>query len=110
MNIRKVQNIFLALRKEVNEEETLENLAKIEEKQGNKYPYAINSWKRNWNVISPFFEYPDYIRNIMYTTNIIEGFHRQLRKVTKTKTMFPSDQALEKILFLASQNIITFLK
>ena len=46
----------------------------------------------------------------MYTTNIIEGFHRQLRKVTKTKTMFPSDQALEKILFLASQNIITFLK
>ena len=44
--------------------------------------------------------------SVMYTTNIIEGFHRQLRKVTKTKTMFPSDQSLEKILFLASQNVV----
>ncbi len=63
---------------------------------GNKYPYSIKSWETNWDVLSPFFKYPPEIRTIMYTTNIIEGFHRQLRKVTKTKTMFPSDQALEK--------------
>lgn len=105
-HLREFANDFKSVYKAVNEEEALENLAKIEEKWGNKYPHAINSWERNWDVLSPFFKYPDYIRSIMYTTNIIEGFHRQLRKVTKTKTIFPSDQALEKILFLASQNVI----
>lgn len=59
----------------------------------------------NWDVLSPFFKYPNHIRRIMYTTNIIEGFHRQLRKVTKTKSIFPSDQSLEKMLYLASQNV-----
>ncbi|SHJ33172.1 Transposase, Mutator family [Lutispora thermophila DSM 19022] len=59
----------------------------------------------NWDILSPFFKYPEEIRTIMYTTNIIEGFHRQLRKITQDKNMFPSDQALEKILYLASQNV-----
>lgn len=58
----------------------------------------------NWDELSPFFKYPGKIRTIMYTTNIIEGFHRQLRKVTKTKSVFPSDQSLEKMVYLASQN------
>lgn len=105
-HLREFANDFKSVYKAVNEEEALENLAKIEEKWSNKYPHPINSWERNWDVLSPFFKYPDYIRSIMYTTNIIEGFHRQLRKVTKTKTIFPSDQTLEKILFLASQNVI----
>lgn len=52
----------------------------------------------NWGIISPFFKYPGEIKNIMYATNIIEGFHRQLRKFTKTKSVFPPDQTLEKIL------------
>lgn len=97
---------FKEVYKAVNEEVALESLGEVEEKWGKKYPHAIRSWETNWDVLSPFFKYPSEIRTIMYTTNIIEGFHRQLRKVTKTKTMFPSDQALEKILFLASQNVI----
>lgn len=97
---------FKSVYKAINEEEALENLAEVEEKWGKKYPYSIKSWEMNWDVLSPFFKYPQEIRTIMYTTNIIESFHRQLRKVTKTKTMLPSDQALEKILYLASQNVI----
>lgn len=97
---------FKEVYKAVNEELAFSNLGELEEKWGHKYPHAIKSWEANWEVLSPFFKYPSEIRTIMYTTNIIEGFHRQLRKVTKTKTMFPSDQALEKILFLASQNVI----
>lgn len=99
-------NDFKSVYKAINEEETLEKLGELEKKWGDKYPHAIKSWEANWDVLSPFFKYPQEIRTIMYTTNIIEGFHRQLRKVTKTKTMFPSDQALEKILYLASQNTI----
>ena len=60
----------------------------------------------NWNVLSPFFKYPVEIRKIMYTTNIIEGVHRQFRKVTKTKSVFPTDLSLEKMLYLASQNVM----
>ncbi|MEW8974094.1 MAG: IS256 family transposase [Tissierellaceae bacterium] len=103
-HLKEFSNDFKSVYKAVNEEEALENLASLEEKWGSKYPYSIKSWETNWDVLSPFFKYPPEIRTIMYTTNIIEGFHRQLRKVTKTKTMFPSDQALEKILYLASQN------
>lgn len=97
---------FKTVYKATNENEALANLVELEEKWGSKYPHAIKSWETNWEVLSPFFKYPSEIRTIMYTTNIIEGFHRQLRKITKTKTMFPSDQALEKILYLASQNVI----
>lgn len=105
-DLKEFSKDFKSVYKAINEEEALESLAEVEEKWGNKYPYAIKSWETNWDVLSPFFKYPSEIRTIMYTTNIIEGFHRQLRKVTKTKTMFPSDQALEKILYLASQNVI----
>ena len=59
----------------------------------------------NWEDVSSFFQFPDDIRRIMYTTNIIEGLNRQYRKVTKTKSVFPSDTSLEKMLYLASQNI-----
>lgn len=105
-HLREFANDFKSVYKAINEDEALENLGELENKWGDKYPYAIRSWEANWDVLSPFFKYPQEIRTIMYTTNIIEGFHRQLRKVTKTKTMFPSDQALEKILYLASQNTL----
>ncbi|MBU5439112.1 IS256 family transposase [Tissierella sp. MSJ-40] len=105
-DLREFANDFKSVYKAINEEEAIENLTELDEKWGNKYPYAIKSWEMNWDVLSPFFKYPLEIRAIMYTINIIEGFHRQLRKVTKTKTMFPSDQALEKILYLASQNAV----
>lgn len=105
-HLREFASDFKSVYKAINEEEALDNLGELESKWGDKYPHAIKSWESSWDVLSPFFKYPQEIRTIMYTTNIIEGFHRQLRKVTKTKTMFPSDQALEKILYLASQNTI----
>lgn len=105
-DLKEFDKDFKEVYKAVNEETAIESLGELEEKWGKKYPHAIRSWETNWDVLSPFFKYPDEIRTIMYTTNIIEGFHRQLRKVTKTKTMFPSDQALEKMLYLASQNVI----
>jgi len=81
-------------------------LEKLEQKWGKQYPNSIKGWKNNWEILNPFFNYPQEIRKIMYTTNIIEGLHRQFRKVTKTKTMFPNDQSLEKMLYLATQNVM----
>ena len=90
----------------VSEDCALENLYEVKEKWGKQYPFAIRSWENNWDVLSPFFKFPEEIRKIVYTTNIIEGLHRQFRKVTKSKTMFPSDHALEKVLYLASLNVM----
>ena len=90
----------------VYEAEALSALDIVEEKWGKKYPTSIRIWIDNWDVISPFFSFPQEIRTIMYTTNIIEGVNRQFRKVTKTKSTFPSDESLLKILYLASQNIM----
>jgi len=73
---------------------------------GKGIPICNTSWANNWDVISPFYKFPEEIRRIIYTTNIIEGLHRQYRKVTKTKTMFPSDSSLEKMLYLASMNVV----
>ena len=66
----------------------------------------IRSWENNWDVISPFFKFSEEIRKKIFTTNIIEGLHRQFRKVTKTKTIFPTDSSLEKILYLALKNVV----
>ncbi len=97
---------FKEVYKAISEEAAYDKLQELEEKWGKKYPYAIKSWYDNWDVLSPFFKFPQEIRTIMYTTNIIEGLHRQFRKATKTKTVFPSDQSLEKMLYLASQNVM----
>lgn len=90
----------------VTEESALENLMAFKEKWGKKYPAAIKSWEDNWDILSTFYAYPAAIRKIIYTTNIIEGLHRQFRKVTKTKSVFPNDDALKKMLYLASANIV----
>ena len=90
----------------VTEESALENLMVFKEKWGQKYPAAIKSWEDNWDILSTFYAYPVAIRKIIYTTNIIEGLHRQFRKVTKTKSVFPNDEALKKMLYLASANIV----
>ncbi len=68
------------------------------------YTQNLQELGNNWEVLSPFYKFPEEIRKIIYTTNIIEGLHRQSRKVTKTKIVFPSDSSLEKILYLASMN------
>ena len=97
---------FKAVYKASSEEIALKELEEVKEKWGKKYPYAISNWESNWDVISPFFQFSDDIRRIMYTTNIIEGVNRQFRKVTKTKSVFPNDTALEKMLYLASVNVM----
>jgi len=74
----------------------------FKEKWGNKHPIIIRSWENNWLELTAYFKYPYEIRRIIYTTNIIEGYHRQLRKVTKTKTAYPTDDALRKIIYLAT--------
>lgn len=84
------------------EEQGFIELERIEEKWGNKYIYALKSWRNNWSELSTFFKYTPEIRKIMYTTNIVESLHMQLRKVSKTKTVFPTDDSLVKILYLAT--------
>jgi putative transposase len=90
----------------ISEEEALGNLYDIKEKWGKQYPFAFRSWESNWDVLCPFFKFPLEIRKIIYTTNPIEGLNRQFRKVTKSKAVFPTDGSLEKMLYLASMNII----
>lgn len=70
-----------------------------------EYSIYLKSWETKWSLLSPFFSYPYEIRRIIYTTNAIEGLNRQFRKVTKTTSIFPHDEALTKLLFLAAQDI-----
>ncbi len=81
------------------------NLLKLEEKWGEKYPMIIKSWQSNWEHLSHFFQYSGEIRRLIYTTNAIEGFHRQVRKYTKTKGAFTSESALFKLIYCAIQKI-----
>ena len=83
----------------------MEKLIEFKEKWQSQYPSAVKSWEDNWDILSTFFAYPVEIRKIIYTTNIIEGLNRQFRKVTKTKSVFPNDDSLRKMLYLTSQNI-----
>jgi transposase-like protein len=89
----------------INEEAALERLIEFKDKWGKDYPSAVKSWEENWDILATFFAYSVEIRKIIYTTNIIEGLHRQFRKVTKTKSVFPTDDSLRKMLYLAAQNI-----
>lgn len=70
-----------------------------------KYPKIATSWRANWARLATYFKYPAEVRKLIYTTNAIEGFNRQLRKVTKSKSVFPSDDALFKMLYLATVDI-----
>lgn len=86
------------------EELALKELDKLEEAWGKKYPLSIKSWRANWAELATYFKYPKEIRKIIYTTNNVESYHRQLRKVTKSKSIFPNDQALLKMLYLATMD------
>ena len=88
-----------------SEAAALAELESVEGTWGKKYPYAISNWEGNWEDVSSPFQFPDDIRRVMYTTDIIGGLNRQYRKATKTKSVFPSDTPLEKMLFLASRNV-----
>lgn len=92
--------------KAVNEEQALKALEALETTWGDKYPVVIQSWLNNWQNLSTYFAFPPEIRRIIYTTNSLEGFNRQLRKFTKVRTSFPTDEALRKSLYLATEQIM----
>ncbi|MCR4431719.1 MAG: IS256 family transposase [Tepidanaerobacteraceae bacterium] len=89
----------------VDEQTAFYELDAFAEKWDKKYPKISESWRNNWPQLSTYFKYPNEIRKLIYTTNAIEGFNRQLRKVTKSKTVFPSDDSLLKMLYLATMDI-----
>lgn len=88
------------------EEIALIALDEFKAKWGKKYPLGVKSWRVNWNELFTMFKYPPEIRKLIYTTNAIENFNRQLRKVTKTKSAFVSDDDLMKILYLTTMRIV----
>ena len=88
-----------------SEKSALEELEHLNQQWGKKYPLAIKSWKENWTTLATYFEFAPEIRTIIYTTNAVEALHRQFRKVTKAKSMFPNDEALSKMLFLSYRDI-----
>lgn len=77
----------------------------LEEKWGKRYPLAVKPWIQNWDNLKTFFKFPEEIKKLIYTTNAVESLHRQFRKVTKTRSVFPSDAALIKMLYLASRDV-----
>jgi len=93
--------VYRAVSKDLAEQK----LDELESSWGKKYPIVIKSWRSNWERLSQYFKYPEDIRRIIYTTNVVEGFHRQVRKITKTKGAFTSETALLKLLYLTIQNI-----
>lgn len=105
----KNQKAFMVDLKTVYQAETKDlaeyNLLRLEEKWGGKYPMVIKSWQNNWDKLTTYFKYSNDVRRLIYTTNPIEGFHRQVRKYTKTKGAFVSENALFKLIFCAINNI-----
>lgn len=105
----KDQKVFMKDLKKVYQSPTKSQaeteLLNLEEVWGQKYPVVIRSWNENWEELTTYFQYDQQIRKLIYTTNPVEGFHRQVRKVTKTKGAFPSDMALLKLIYLATENI-----
>lgn len=96
-----LKTVYQAMTKDLAEY----NLLRLEEKWGQKYPMVIKSWQQNWENLSTYFKYSADVRKMIYTTNPIEGFHRQVRKYTKTKGAFTSENALFKLVFCAISKI-----
>ena len=92
--------VYEASTKDLAEDELL----KLEEKWGKKYPIVFQSWRNKWENLTVYFQYPEDIRRVIYTTNIIESVHRQFRTLTKTKGAFPNDDSLLKLLFMGIKN------
>jgi transposase-like protein len=89
----------------VSKEQAAIELDNLDSKWGKDYPIVVKSWRDNWEKLTAYFEFSDAIRRIIYTTNTVEGYHRQIRKVTKNKGVFTNDTALEKLVYLAYRNI-----
>jgi len=89
----------------VSEDDALYHLEELREKWGKKYPQILKSWDENWTELSTYFKYPEEVRRLIYTTNAVEGFHRMLRKYTKNKTVFPTDDSVRKSVYLSIEQI-----
>lgn len=92
--------VYQAVSKDTAEDALLQ----LDEKWGKQYPIVLQSWNNKWENLSVYFQYPQEIRKVIYTTNIIESVHRQFRKLTKTKGAFPNENSLLKLLYLGIQN------
>lgn len=99
--MRDLKKVYRASSKDLAETELL----KLGEKWGKKYPVVLESWQKNWDKLSTYFQYTEPIKKLIYTTNPIEGYHRQIRKVTKTKGAFTNEMALIKLVYLATLRI-----
>lgn len=91
--------------KAATKEEAEANLLKLSETWGKRYTIAIKSWENNWEEVSTFFDFPSQIRKLIYTTNTIEGYNRQLRKIIKTKGVFPNPESARKLLYLINKDV-----
>ena len=98
--IKDLKKIYQATTLDIAEHQ----LTELGKKWGEKYPVVIQSWKNNWTRLSQYFKYPEAIRKLIYTTNTVEGYHRMVRKVTKSKGAFTSDMAMLKLVYLATLN------
>ncbi len=89
----------------VNKDSAAANLDLLESKWGEMYPIVIMSWRDNWESLTEYFHFTPSIRKLIYTTYTVEGYHRLVRKVTKTIVVFPTDNSLEKLVYLSYRNI-----
>lgn len=105
-DLKRITSELKPIYKAPTEQAALEELDQFEQTWGSKYPLMVRSWRNNWDEIATFFKYPPEIRKLIYTTNVIESYHRQLRKVTKGKAMFPTDDALLKMLYLVTMDVL----
>jgi transposase-like protein len=99
--LKDLKLVYVASTKEKAEME----LDSLKQKWGEIYPIVLRSWRDKWDNLNLYFQYNTDIRRIIYTTNIVEGYHRQVRKVTNNKGVFPNDDALYKLVYLAYRNI-----
>lgn len=104
-DIKALMSDLKAVYAAVDETSALKALEAFAERWDKKYPSISRSWRENWPNLSTYFKFPQEVRRLIYTTNTIEGFNRQLRKVTKSKSVFPTDDSLLKMLYLAMMDI-----
>jgi transposase-like protein len=104
-DLKAVMTDLKAIYQAPSEDDALYQLEEFKDNWNKKYPQIAKSWEGNWTALSAYFKYPAEVRRLIYTTNAVEGFHRMLRKYTKTKTVFPSDDSLKKSIYLSIQEI-----
>ena len=108
VSYKDIKEVMVDLKKiygAVSEDAALYALEEFKDRWDNKYPQIYKSWEANWTDLSAFFKFPAEMRRLIYTTNAVEGFHRMLRKFTKTKTNFPTDDSLKKSIYLSIKEI-----